>query len=333
MIQVYTFLSKMWVLIFILTLSFSASAEEYCEREWLKSFYKYSTPEKLDASAGFLVKSGPCDSSDTIKTGFGNPEVVGYLDSDGARYYMSPWSYNQAIKGKDPNWIRLKAYDATAHYHSKNADRYQIEFYDNPEKIYAHYFEVKTEPKTTSETIKTASTPTVGVVGYVDTKDGRFYITQWSWDRALTGKPPYWVYIPSISPRYLLPNVIEEEEYSPKTQTHPYSNTPVYTRPYVSYSSPKKQRAIVCLGQLTAKGLVKKYVKNKVVAFAIEETINAFVTKEISLESVAASAITSFVRENIKSKLQEKGQSFLANALDITKLVMDFAACMGTATD
>ena len=312
----------MWVLIFILTLSFSASAEEYCEREWLKSFYKYSTPEKLDASAGFLVKSGPCDSSDTIKTGFGNPEVIGYLDSDGARYYMSPWSYNQAIKGKDPNWIRLKAYDATTpHYRSKNAARYQIEFYDNPEKIYAHYFEVKTAPKTTSETIKTASTPTVGVVGYVDTKDGRFYITQWSWDRALTGKPPYWVYIPSISPKYSLVNVIEEEEYQ------------VYTKPSVSYSSPKKQRAIVCLGQLTAKGLVKKYVKNKVVAFAIEETINAFVTKEISLESVAASAITSFVQENIKSKLQENGQSFFADAMDVTKLGIDFAACMGTATD
>jgi len=86
MIQVYTFLSQVWVLIFILTLSFSASTEEYCEREWFKSFYKYSTPEKLDAPTGFLVKSGPCDSSDTIKTCSENPEVVGYLDSDGVRY-------------------------------------------------------------------------------------------------------------------------------------------------------------------------------------------------------------------------------------------------------
>ena len=255
------------------------------------------------------------------------------------------WWYKVAYKGVD-GWVNSRymerhnhecdsdqdeTYDATVHYHSQNATRYKIEFYDNQEKIYAHYFEVKTAPKTTSKTIKTVSTPTVGVVGYVDTKDGRFYITQWSWDRALIGKPSYWVYIPSISPRYSLANVIEEERYSSETQTNSYSNTPIYTKPSVSYSSPMKQKTIVCLGQLTANGFVKKHVKNKVVAFAIEETINAFVTKEISLESVATSAITSFLQEKIKSKLKEKGQPSYANAMDIGKLVFGFAACMGTA--
>jgi len=356
MIKAYNFLLKLWILTFAFTLPFSVSAEEYCERGWFKSFNKYSTPEKLNAPAGFLVKSAPCDDSDTIETGVGNPEVVGHLDSNGTRYYMSRWSYAQAIKGNDPNWIRLKVYDSTDYYYSKNIARYSIEFYDNSEEIYTHYFEVKIAPKTVSETIKVVSKPTnVGVVGHVDTKDGRFYITQWSWDRALIGERPNWVYIPSISPKYSITEaditeekedtIIEDDSYSNEPvytgssimeetenieESDFHNNASIYTGSFVSYSSPIKQKAIVCLGQLTAKGLVKKYVKNAVVAFAIEEIIDAFVTQEISLESVATSAVASFIQNEIKSKLKEKGHSLLANAIDIGKLGFDFAACMST---
>jgi uncharacterized protein YgiM (DUF1202 family) len=103
-------LLKLFALTAIFLLPQVLLAEDYCERGWSKSFNKYPTPRQInDASNGFVVKSGPCDSSHTIKTGFGKVFVVGYLDVEGVKYYMSQWSYNQATKGKDPNWIVLQS--------------------------------------------------------------------------------------------------------------------------------------------------------------------------------------------------------------------------------
>jgi hypothetical protein len=69
--------------------------------------------------------------------------------------------------------------------------------YSSPQEIIAPYgFIIKTDPSIYANTIKQTSDYTIlDVVGYCEANGVRFYISTWSWKRALQGYDANWVLI------------------------------------------------------------------------------------------------------------------------------------------
>ena len=83
----------------------------------LKNFdrWKYSGFEKLNTlkddsfiEKGTIYKLKPHTSSTLIKNLDTETEVKAYVDTTEGRFYISKWSFQQLINGKDFNWVYLK---------------------------------------------------------------------------------------------------------------------------------------------------------------------------------------------------------------------------------
>jgi hypothetical protein len=61
-------------------------------------------------SKGFIVKSAPYLQAKTLKETktSGTLQIIGYLETDEGRFYMSNWSWKRAQNGKKSNWLWIK---------------------------------------------------------------------------------------------------------------------------------------------------------------------------------------------------------------------------------
>lgn len=78
--------------------------------KWENSFHKYLSTQPMTAPDGFIVKSAPYLQANTLKETyiFGTLHVIGYLETDEGRFYMSNWSWKRAKNGQKPNWLWIK---------------------------------------------------------------------------------------------------------------------------------------------------------------------------------------------------------------------------------
>jgi hypothetical protein len=81
----------------------------YSSQNWMKSFNKYPELIQISAPNGFVIKNSPSLSASTIKEkrGYYNLGIVGHIDVDGQKFYMTEWSWSQYNKGKNPSWVLL----------------------------------------------------------------------------------------------------------------------------------------------------------------------------------------------------------------------------------
>ena len=102
------------------------------------------------------------------------------------------------VNNTDDN-IGTKGNVQPKNFHFGKSDAWRDSFYQysSIQKIKAPFgFVVKSDHYLQAKTLKEISTSTViGAIGYLETDDGRFYMSSWSWDRALKGEPPNWIFI------------------------------------------------------------------------------------------------------------------------------------------
>jgi len=80
------------------------------EGKWENSFYKYLSTQPMTAPNGFIVKSAPYLQANILKETHksGTLQIIGYLETDEGRFYMSDWSWKRAKNGQKPNWLWIK---------------------------------------------------------------------------------------------------------------------------------------------------------------------------------------------------------------------------------
>lgn len=77
---------------------------------WSNVFNKYSEPQSIYTPKGYyVIKRNPSRNAVIINTnGAKSISVIGYLDMNGHRFYMTQWSWQQYQTGKQPNWVLLR---------------------------------------------------------------------------------------------------------------------------------------------------------------------------------------------------------------------------------
>jgi len=99
--------------------------------------------------------------------------------------------------------------------------------YSSTQKVTApNGFVVKSEPRLQAKTLKDVGALTVinDVAGHLDTHEGRFYMSNWSWQQANQGKEPNWIYFYNSQPQP------ERKSNQPHSSISTYSNDRSGTR-------------------------------------------------------------------------------------------------------
>lgn len=307
----------------LLTITFFISSfvwsENVFSQEWQYSFHRYSSPQKIIAPYGFILKRDPSLNARTIKetSSYVTIDVVGYLenlDTDRVRFYMSKWSWKRASRGYNANWVLIKAGGIGG---KKWQAKWRENFVELPniQQVYAETHMVKRVPNLYAKDVKIITiSEYVNVSGYINTEHGRFYMSDWSWRRLSEGKDPYWVYINDSNAKN------SSSEYSSNTYS---SNTysPSYSSDYSSssYSSSdiytsKRQRIFRRSMSALAQYATGAYIDNPVAAAAVGEATSSLIEKRsFSLEETMSSAVVNA----FSKELRKNGHGGLAAALDI----------------
>jgi hypothetical protein len=71
--------------------------------------------------------------------------------------------------------------------------------YSSPQPLLAPQgFVLKAAPFSKAKTLKSRSeSAKLPIMGHLETRDGRFYLSQWSWKQVLKGQKPNWIWIPT----------------------------------------------------------------------------------------------------------------------------------------
>ncbi len=225
-------------------------------------------------------------------------------------YYLSKWSWNS--KRRNPNWILIKS---GGNGGTKWRTKWRDDFVKLPDiqQVHAETHMIKKVPSLYAKDVKIITTPEyINVAGYLNTENGRFYMSDWSWRRLSEGKDPNWVYIYENNP------VTASKHYSNTTKFK--YNEPEYTTSSHSSSdvySNEEKRIFRRSASALARYASDSFFDNPVVAAAIGETIAVLIERrEFSFQGIATSpaVVSSFSRE-----LRRKGHGNLANGFDIGK--------------
>lgn len=305
-------MNKLLTVIFFI-ISFVWSTNVFSQ-EWLDSFHRYSSPQKIIAPYGFILKTAPSINANTIKetNNYITIDVVGYLenlDADRVRFYISKWSWKRASRGYNANWILIKAGGI-------GGQQWQTKWHENfvklssIQQVYAETHMVKRVPNLYANDVKIVTTSEyVNVSGYISTEHGRFYMSDWSWRRLSEGKDPYWVYINNSkaknSPSEYYSNT-NSSSYSSDYSSSSYSSSDIYNN--------KRKRIFRRSMGVLAQYASGKYIDNPVAAAAVGEAASSLIEKRnFSLQETMTSAVTNaFTKE-----LRKNGHGGLATALDI----------------
>ena len=301
-----------FVFLFAILLSCSASANS-----WEDSFHQYPTPRVIVAQDGFELKASPSEDSKTIKTIYQDSklEVMGYFDNlsgDKQRFYMSVWSWKQLQKGKQPNWVLIRNGGQGGEYW-KSTWRDKFVTLSSIEQVYADSHMVKKVPSIYSKDIKIITQPKyVNVAGYVDSDDGRFYMSDWSWRRLSEGHDPNWVYIHKSS---------VSTNHSPYYSNIRDSHRPTYTlsRRSSSYSSSSyynsdKERLVKRSFGALAQFAATEFIDNPVAAAVIGEVFSSVIEdRGFSPQGVVEGSLVNAA----SYELRKRGHSGLAAGVDI----------------
>jgi len=304
----------------ILTMAFFFTSFIYTNnalsQDWRDSFHKYPSTKEIIAPNGFILKSSHSIDSKTIKetNDFAKIKVVGYLenlDSDRLRFYVSKWSWKKASKGHNPNWIFIKSGgNGGKKWRTKWRDDF-VEF-PNIQQVHAETHMIKKVPSLYAKDVKIITTSEyINVAGYINSEDGRFYMSDWSWRRLSEEKDPNWVYIYENNPTSseLYSNTSKFEYDAPEYTTSGHSSSDVY--------SDEQKRIFRLSASALARYASDSFFDNPVVAAAIGETISVIIERrEFSFKGIATSPaiVNAFSKE-----LKKKGHGKLANAFDISK--------------
>lgn len=84
--------------------------------DWVKYFVEYSPPQTISAPNGFEVKTAISLNATTIKVETNQSEItaVGYVETNGLKFYMTVWSFNKWMKGSTPNWVIINQSQSTS---------------------------------------------------------------------------------------------------------------------------------------------------------------------------------------------------------------------------
>ncbi|MDM8564797.1 hypothetical protein QUF74_04010 [Candidatus Halobeggiatoa sp. HSG11] len=160
-------------------------------QDWRDLFHKYHSTKEIIAPNGFILKSSHSVDSKTIKetNEYAEIKVIGYLEnlnSDRLRFYISKWSWKQASKGRNPNWILIKS-------GGNGGKKWRDDFVELPniQQVHAETHMIKKVPSLYAKDVKIITTSEyINVAGYINSEDGRFYMSDWSWRRLSEGKDP-----------------------------------------------------------------------------------------------------------------------------------------------
>lgn len=318
-------------LLFLFVALFSSSI---CANTWQDSFHKYSKPKIIVAPNGFEVKINPSENSKTIKIEYKNSklEVMGYFDNlrdDRLRFYMSAWSWKQYQKGKRPNWVLIKNGGQGGKYWNSTWRDSFVKL-NSIEQVYADTHMVKKVPSLYAKDVKIITTSEyVNIAGYINSEEGRFYMSDWSWRRLSEGKDPNWVYIhksnPTSSSEYYSNTAKFNYNDNDSEPEHTKNSRPSssYSYPTTSYSSSyspsdvyssKRKRILKRSASALAQYASGKFIDNPVIAAAVGEAASALIEqRKFSPQEATSSAIVNA----FSRKLKNKGHGNLGNVLDI----------------
>ncbi len=304
-------MNKLLTVIFFI-ISFVWSTNVFSQ-EWLDSFHRYSSPQKIIAPYGFILKTTPSINANTIKETNNDItiDVVGYLDNldtDRIRFYISKWSWKRASRGYDANWILIKAGGIGGQKWQTKWHKPFVKF-SSIQQVYAETHMIKIVPNLYANDVNIITTSEyVNVSGYISTEHGRFYMPDWSWRRLSEGKDPYWVYINNSKAKN------SSSEYYSNTNLSSYliDSSSSYSSSDI-YNS-KRKRIFRRSMDVLAKYASGKYINNPVAAAAVGEAASSLIEKRnFSLQETMTSAVTNaFTKE-----LRKNGHDGLATALDI----------------
>lgn len=167
---------------------------------WNKNLVKFESVRTFDSPSGILLKRRPVMKSQTVRTisSRRSVTVMGYIETDGIRFYVSDLAWQDYRRKRlKPLFVYIVP-NANIEIHREVSGIKLTEFETDRVINTTYGFYVKKSPYLSSANIQFVDKAADGsssflAKGFVDTVQGRFYISKWSWEQLMKGGSPNWI--------------------------------------------------------------------------------------------------------------------------------------------
>lgn len=188
--------------------SFLHAAEPAVSIQALPAIEEVSFPD------GYAVYASPDLSKPATKRvpGPTTARIAAYADVPAGRLYLSDWSYERKQKGQSHFWMFIPRPDAPEPAAAPGGvTRESVVTCGVQEVAMAKGYTVVDAPHVKAKLLKTVKQgEKMKLAGYLETKDGLYFITDWSWDRwEKEAKAPNWIRLPDPESAQSLKGILD----------------------------------------------------------------------------------------------------------------------------
>ena len=118
--------------------------------------------------------------------------IAGQIDVDGTRFFVSEWSLDRFRNGHNDGSY-LKAIESTPPPASPKQYAGLTILPNVEERSFARGYHLLDRPSKNSNVVKAHETKPCRIAAYLDTEEGRFYLSDYSLERYQKGLAPFWI--------------------------------------------------------------------------------------------------------------------------------------------
>lgn len=170
--------------------------------------------EEVSFPDGYAVYASPDLSTPATKRvpGPTSARVAAYADVPAGRLFLSDWSYERKQKGQSHFWMFVPRPGAQAPAAApQGITRESVVQCGTQQVAMAKGYTVVDAPHAKAKLLKTVNQgEKLNLAGYLDTTDGLYFITDWSWDRwEKEAKTPNWIRLSDPETAQSLKSILE----------------------------------------------------------------------------------------------------------------------------